>query len=94
MVKEERGRQAEGRSGQPGTEEEGGGEGVEEGEEGEKGETERRGRAGESERASECTDRGSLALSIHMPSHQMVCSHPGDVATKRTPLPSNHCYRQ
>lgn len=23
-----------------------------------------------------------------------VCSHPGDVATKRTPLPSNHCYRQ
>lgn len=23
-----------------------------------------------------------------------VCSHPGDVATKCTPLPSNHCYRQ
>lgn len=23
-----------------------------------------------------------------------VCSHPGDVATKRTPLSSNHCYRQ
>lgn len=29
-------------------------------------------------------DTGSLALSIHMPSHQMVRSHPGDVATKRT----------
>lgn len=88
MVKEERGRWAEGRSGQPGTEDGEEGE-KEEGEEGEKGETEREG-----QREVEHMDRGSLALSIHMPSHQMVCSHPGDVATKRTPLPSNHCYRQ
>lgn len=33
-------------------------------------------------------DTGSLALSIHMPSHQMASSHPGDVVSKRTPAPS------
>lgn len=76
MVKEERGRRVEGRSGQLGTQEE----------EEEKGKEER-------ERAH--GHRKSGAFHSHAKSSDGgVCSHPGDVATKRTPLPSNHCYRQ
>lgn len=75
MVEEEEGRRAVRWSGQRGTEEKE--------EEEEKGEISR-----ERERAeTKHMDTGSLLLSIHMPSHQMVCSHPGDVATKHTPAP-------
>lgn len=39
--------------------------------------------------------RKSGALRSHAKSSDGgVCSHPGDVATKRTRLPSNHRYRQ
>ena len=49
--------------------------------------TEEEQQAEEEREKTEHMDTGSLALSVHMPSHQMVCSHPGDVATKRTPAP-------
>ena len=40
-------------------------------------------------------NRKSVACRSHAKSSDGgVCSHPGDVATKRTRLPSNHCYGQ
>lgn len=41
-------------------------------------------------------DTGSLSLSIHMPSHQMVvCVHTPEMSQPNTPRSlSNHCYRQ
>lgn len=54
----------------------------------------RRGREREREKRAH-GHRKSGALHSHAKSSDGgVCSHPGDVATKRTPLPSNHCYRQ